>query len=179
MAFAAASTLIKIALVLAMIGFLLAVIGFATPYWMSYSGYDVHRRHVSVNSGLWRSCHEGYSYYSRRSTYIEQCYKAVGPGWFDATKTFVIFGLIAALAALVLFILYVFVPKTSDNKTVFILAMVACFAAAGCIILGIIIYGSKMDNLSWSFALCCIAGIIFGISGILLVVDMLKPVGHK
>ncbi|XP_060555712.1 uncharacterized protein LOC132716451 isoform X1 [Ruditapes philippinarum] len=174
MAFATASTLIKVVLVLAMIGFVLDVIGFATPYWMSYSGYDVHRRHVSVNGGLWRSCHEGYSYISRRSSYYDQCYKAAGPGWFEATQAFETLGFIAAIVALVLIVLYVFVPQTSGKKIVFILAMLACFAAAGCIILGIIIYGSKMDNLSWSFALCCIAGIIFGISGILLVVDMLK-----
>jgi len=47
--------------------------------------------------------------------------------------------------------------------------------SAGCILLGVIIYGSKMEhNLSWSFALCCIAGIIFAVDGLLLLVDSCK-----
>ena len=55
------------------------------------------------------------------------------------------------------------------------LIYVLVFISAGCIILGIIIYGAKVeDNLSWSFILCTIAGIIFGICGLLLVIDMLK-----
>ncbi|XP_060555718.1 uncharacterized protein LOC132716451 isoform X7 [Ruditapes philippinarum] len=140
--------LIKVTFILSIVGLLLDLIGFVTEYWSKY-GYS--------HSGLW-----SYSGYTNL------------PSWFEATQAFETLGFIAAIVALVLIVLYVFVPQTSGKKIVFILAMLACFAAAGCIILGIIIYGSKMDNLSWSFALCCIAGIIFGISGILLVVDMLK-----
>ncbi|XP_060555717.1 uncharacterized protein LOC132716451 isoform X6 [Ruditapes philippinarum] len=156
------SVFIKVSFCLAAAGFLLHIIGFATAYWISSSVGG-----VKSHQGLWRGCVSGNGY-SICSSGGDQ------PSWFEATQAFETLGFIAAIVALVLIVLYVFVPQTSGKKIVFILAMLACFAAAGCIILGIIIYGSKMDNLSWSFALCCIAGIIFGISGILLVVDMLK-----
>ncbi|XP_052212219.1 uncharacterized protein LOC127831284 [Dreissena polymorpha] len=95
--------------------------------------------------------------------------------WLKATQAFEVLGFIAAVVALILIILYIFVPATIGKRIVFILSILACFAAAGCILLGIIIFGSVIQyNLSWSFALCCIAGIIFAISGLLLVVDMCK-----
>jgi hypothetical protein len=50
-------------------------------------------------------------------------------GWFEATQAFETLGFIVAIFALVLIVLYVFVPQTSDKKIVFILAMLACFAA--------------------------------------------------
>ena len=50
-------------------------------------------------------------------------------GWFEATQAFETMGFIAAIVALVLIVLYVFVPQTSGKKIVFILAMLACFAA--------------------------------------------------
>jgi hypothetical protein len=50
-------------------------------------------------------------------------------GWFEATQAFETLGFIAAIVALVLIVLYVFVPQTSGKKIVFILAMLACFAA--------------------------------------------------
>lgn len=173
MAWGSAPTLLKVVFVLSLIAFVLDLIGFATAYWQSWDGRDRSGHFSEGNSGLWRHCWSGYSPIVRGQ--YSACGKAIGPSWFEATQAFETLGFIAAVVALVLIILYIFVPQTSGKKIVFILGMLACFAAAGCIILGIIIYGSKVeDNLSWSFALCTIAGIIFGVSGILLVVDMLK-----
>ncbi|XP_045181189.2 uncharacterized protein LOC123540326 isoform X3 [Mercenaria mercenaria] len=173
MAWGSAPTLLKVVLVLALIGFVLDLIGFATAYWRSWEGRDIYGHYAEGNEGLWRSCWSG-RHRGGRGTY-ETCGKTIGPSWFEATQAFETLGFIAAIVALVLIVLYIFVPQTSGKRIVFILGMVACFAAAGCIILGIIIYGSKVEtNLSWSFALCTIAGIIFGVSGILLIVDMLK-----
>ncbi|XP_053382970.1 uncharacterized protein LOC123540326 isoform X7 [Mercenaria mercenaria] len=139
--------LVKVSFIMTSVGFLFHLIGFASEYWQKYGRF---------HSGLWPN-----------SSNL--------PSWFEATQAFETLGFIAAIVALVLIVLYIFVPQTSGKRIVFILGMVACFAAAGCIILGIIIYGSKVEtNLSWSFALCTIAGIIFGVSGILLIVDMLK-----
>ncbi|XP_045181190.1 uncharacterized protein LOC123540326 isoform X4 [Mercenaria mercenaria] len=173
MALDSAPILLKVALVLLSIGFIIDIIGFATPYWQAYDGRDIFGHHSEVNSGLWRTCWTRYSRLTQDTR--EACGKTTGPSWFEATQAFETLGFIAAIVALVLIVLYIFVPQTSGKRIVFILGMVACFAAAGCIILGIIIYGSKVEtNLSWSFALCTIAGIIFGVSGILLIVDMLK-----
>lgn len=149
MGFNEASLLLKVGLVLMGLGLLLDLIGFVSDYW---SAADTV--YGTAHNGLWDV--------------------AYPPSWFEAVQAFETIGFIAAIASLVLVILYIFVPATAGKKIVFILSMLACFAAAGCIILGIIIYGAKMDNLSWSFVLCTIAGIIFGISGILLIVDMLK-----
>ncbi|XP_052236344.1 uncharacterized protein LOC127848086 isoform X5 [Dreissena polymorpha] len=144
--FQAASTALKATLILVIVGVVLQLIGFATSSWIAWYNWS---------AGLWSYANE--------------------PGWLKATQAFEVLGFIAAVVALILIILYIFVPATSGKRIVFILSILACFAAAGCILLGIIIYGSEVKhNLSWSFALCCIAGIIFAISGLLLVVDMCK-----
>ncbi|XP_052761373.1 uncharacterized protein LOC128204072 isoform X5 [Mya arenaria] len=157
--FNTASTMIKVVFILSILGVILQLVGFATPYWNNYP---------SSHRGLWKACHETF--------HGSQCGSYYGePGWLKATQAFETLGFIAAVAALILIVLYVFVPATSGKRIVFILSMVACFIAAGCILLGIIIYGTKMDyNLSWSFALCCIAGIIFAVAGLLLAIDFCK-----
>lgn len=169
-----ASCLSKLVLVFLIIAFLLHMIGFYTTYWSvkEYLSPLFPRLptllKVEEFEGLWKHC--------VITQYLANCENFKDHGsWFEATQAFETLGFIAAVVALVLIVLYIFVPQTSGKRIIFILGMIACFAAAGCIILGIIIYGSKVkDNLSWSFALCTIAGIIFGISGILLIIDMLK-----
>ncbi|XP_045181192.1 uncharacterized protein LOC123540326 isoform X6 [Mercenaria mercenaria] len=157
----------QISMGLTAIAFWCHLIGFFTTFW--YHGplatHEISTFVLKGYSGLWKGCEETGTL----------CFRPAGGSWFEATQAFETLGFIAAIVALVLIVLYIFVPQTSGKRIVFILGMVACFAAAGCIILGIIIYGSKVEtNLSWSFALCTIAGIIFGVSGILLIVDMLK-----
>lgn len=160
-----AQNLSKVIIVVFTLGMVLFVTGFATDYW---SDDDVTHR------GLWRRCTLGVCT-EGGFTDVFNVFKDDNLSWFEATQAFETLGFIAAVAALVLIVLYIFVPATSGKRIVFILCMLACFAAAGCIILGIIIYGAKVkDNLSWSYALCTIAGIIFGVSGILLIVDMLQ-----
>ncbi|KAL3887853.1 hypothetical protein ACJMK2_000242 [Sinanodonta woodiana] len=166
----------KIAFFLAILAFLLDMIGFYTPYWQSYQFMTNHLVWVTKFDGIWRFCTANMFKVWCRSYNYETTYSNYGTrSWFEATQAFETLGFIAALAALVLIVLYIFVPQTSGKRIIGILSMLACFAAAGCIMLGIIIYGSKVErNLSWSFALCCIAGIIFGVSGVLLLIDMLK-----
>ncbi|XP_045181191.2 uncharacterized protein LOC123540326 isoform X5 [Mercenaria mercenaria] len=153
--------LLKVGFAIVLIDVIVLCAGLFTPFWSRTDQIG------PGHEGLWAGC------------YKSECWNiydfAPLPSWFEATQAFETLGFIAAIVALVLIVLYIFVPQTSGKRIVFILGMVACFAAAGCIILGIIIYGSKVEtNLSWSFALCTIAGIIFGVSGILLIVDMLK-----
>ncbi|KAH3752762.1 uncharacterized protein LOC127848086 isoform X3 [Dreissena polymorpha] len=148
-----ASLFLKLSLLTIPLGAIVQGVGFTTEYWTKQ---DLGA-FGTLHGGLWTGGIKN------------------APGWLKATQAFEVLGFIAAVVALILIILYIFVPATSGKRIVFILSILACFAAAGCILLGIIIYGSEVKhNLSWSFALCCIAGIIFAISGLLLVVDMCK-----
>ncbi|KAK3592224.1 hypothetical protein CHS0354_020513 [Potamilus streckersoni] len=160
----AASALARGMLILFFAALVLFAIGFSTAYWQKFEiGL------LNVHWGLWRSCVGDIC----KDNSLPDASSDIS--WFEATQAFETLGFIAALAALVLIVLYIFVPQTSGKRIICILSMLACFAAAGCIMLGIIIYGSKVErNLSWSFALCCIAGIIFGVSGVLLLIDMVK-----
>ncbi|KAK3087285.1 hypothetical protein FSP39_004133, partial [Pinctada imbricata] len=93
---------------------------------------------------------------------------------FAAVRTFEAIGFLATLGAIFFLILYTCVPKTSGSKIVAILTTLALFGACGCIMIGVIIYGSNnnTDYLSWAFALSCVGGILFGVAGLLTVVSM-------
>ncbi|XP_052761372.1 lens fiber membrane intrinsic protein-like isoform X4 [Mya arenaria] len=160
------SSLLSKIIALACLGsFVVFVVGFSTSYWYKSS---------FTHGGLWQNCVLGVCSDYAITDSIKDIFKD-DLSWLKATQAFETLGFIAAVAALILIVLYVFVPATSGKRIVFILSMVACFIAAGCILLGIIIYGTKMDyNLSWSFALCCIAGIIFAVAGLLLAIDFCK-----
>ena len=152
---------VKISGLLVLGGIIVFAIGFATHFW-SYSevyGY--------ASEGLWFGCY--------KSDCREIFYYSPLPAWFIATLVLESLGLLAALLGTWLVGLYIFCSSTRQ-KNVFpcIVPMLACFAAAGTILLGIIIYGASVkDNLSWSFAFCTIGGIFYGTAGIFLMVAIL------
>lgn len=125
------------------------------------------------------------------------------PDWFESTRVFEAIGLIAAIVGLLFLVLYTCVSKTSGNKIVafltailtlgtgktfnwcirlishimivlFFLIALFFFITGGVIMLGVIIYGSKVDTdyLQWAFALTAASGCLYVISGILLFVSM-------
>lgn len=126
------------------------------------------------------------------------------PDWFESTRVFEAIGLIAAIVGLLFLVLYTCVSKTSGNKIVafltailtlgtgkafnwcirlishimikfcFFLSPYFFFITGGVIMLGVIIYGSKVDTdyLQWAFALTTASGCLYVISGILLFVSM-------
>lgn len=151
----------KISGLLVLSGFVLFVIGFGTHFW-SYSevyGY--------ATEGLWLGCYE---------SNCEVIFKyGPLPAWLIATQVFECMGAVAAIAAIGLVALYIFVPSTKGKRIVCILSALACFAAAGSILLGIIIYGATVQqNLSWSFAFCIIGAIFFGVASLLLIITTLQ-----
>lgn len=164
-----ASLFAKISFFVELVGFLFHMVAFYTNSWTVYTFMPMppHDFYVTRYIGLWKTCSANYAKYDCR--YFESL-----ASWFEAVQAFETLGFIAGIVALILIILYVFVPATSGKKIVSILSMLAAFAAAGCIILGIIIYGAKSHDLSWSFALCTIGGVLFGIAGLLLAIDMMK-----
>ncbi|KAJ8322217.1 hypothetical protein KUTeg_000688 [Tegillarca granosa] len=159
--FGSAPTLVKVFFILLIVGILFHIVGFATPYWSDDDYYS--------HNGLWRSCYYRHVYHG------QQCFKTnFSASWFEATQAFQVIGLVAAFIGLILVILFIFVTQTSNNRTVYIIGMVAVLVAAGCTILSIIIFGSKVSALSWSFALAVIGGILYGVAGLLMLINMLK-----
>ncbi|CAG2238760.1 unnamed protein product [Mytilus edulis] len=92
--------------------------------------------------------------------------------WFEATQALETLGLFAAFLALVFLVLFIFHPQSTSNKAIFIIGMVSTFVAAGFTVLGIVIYGAKNRDLSWSYGLTVIAGAMYTGSGILMVLHL-------
>ncbi|XP_041360855.1 uncharacterized protein LOC121377062 isoform X1 [Gigantopelta aegis] len=156
--FSSLSGYAKGSLVLILLGCLLDVIGFGSPYWISAPGQ---------HQGLWKLC------------ISDICYDLLNarqylPGWLRATQFFETVGLILIGAAGILLILTILVQMFRDKKIFPILNAILCFAAAGCIFVGVIIYGTQdgfSSYLSWAFALCIVGGILVGVAGVLLIVS--------
>lgn len=148
--------------ILTAVAFLFQIIGFASPYWTKVDDNN--------HSGLWYTCLQ-----LRTATKsISGCgtikYK---PGWFEATQAFETLGFLALLAALVMILVKRFVMKESMIPVIIRLALQ--IGAGGCILLGVIIYGSKQvssDYYGFAFILCIIAAIISLVSGVFTVLDL-------
>ncbi|XP_063419238.1 uncharacterized protein LOC134702075 [Mytilus trossulus] len=145
-------TLIRTFFFVFVVGFTFHVLGFGTPYW-SVDKYS--------SKGLWNNCY----------TFI--CLSNCSDlAWFEATQALETLGLFAAFLALVFLVLFIFHPQSSSNKAIFIIGMVSTFVAAGFTVLGIVIYGAKNRDLSWSYGLTVIAGAMYTGSGILMVLHL-------
>ncbi|XP_041360856.1 uncharacterized protein LOC121377062 isoform X2 [Gigantopelta aegis] len=152
------SVFVKVCLILIPLGALLHLIGFASPYWFSV---------LIIHSGIWRVCNTN----GKCADYLDSSNL---PGWLRATQFFETVGLILIGAAGILLILTILVQMFRDKKIFPILNAILCFAAAGCIFVGVIIYGTQdgfSSYLSWAFALCIVGGILVGVAGVLLIVS--------
>ncbi|XP_033727179.1 lens fiber membrane intrinsic protein-like isoform X1 [Pecten maximus] len=156
--FSRAPLLLKIAIGIACVGWFLHLLGFATPYWSTAKYFSIFG--IDIHFGLWYYCAgkecDGYGKVQ---------------SWLEAAQAFAILGFLAGLAAIVLAILYVFVEQL--RKDIFyIVAAVGNLAAAGCIFLAVVIFGSKITNgLSWSFGLSIVGMIFHGVAGVLMGVN--------
>ncbi|XP_025091382.1 uncharacterized protein LOC112562362 isoform X1 [Pomacea canaliculata] len=171
---ASIATPLIVAFVLLGIGLLLHIIGFAVPQWHDQEWMTSERYLVRVTYGLWRYC---YNSWHRRSMDPEVCTSIVDSqydrGYTRATQFFETVGLIAAIASIVLLLLGVCVATCRDRRILPILSGICSIAAAGCILLGTVIFGAndaEEDHLSWAFALCIVGGIFFGVAGVLIIV---------
>jgi hypothetical protein len=61
------SVYFKVAFALITVGLVLQVVGFAFPYWFSYS---------RINGGLWQTCSDSYERLN-----LERCQKNYGKSW--------------------------------------------------------------------------------------------------
>lgn len=156
--FGDAPGVVKVAFVCIFLGFVLNIVGFALPYWTSsFLGHQ----------GLWQYCFgDGIG---------DNCYKHnILSDWFESVRTFEAIGFIASIVTVLFVILYVCVSKTSGSKIVAILSSLLSIGTAGVVLLGIFIYLGKMDldYISWALGLSVAGGILFGLSGILLIISI-------
>ncbi|XP_071080353.1 uncharacterized protein [Haliotis cracherodii] len=157
MGFREASKFSRIAFGLAVGGFLTDIIGFPTPYWISGVGFS---------QGLFQTCT------------ILGCIKNPSElllGWGKAVIAMEILGFLACLGCVVLMVLYVHVKN--DQKILQTAATGLAFAAAGFILIGVIIYGSELSGASfgWSFGMTIVSGLFHIGVGVLNVMDKLSP----
>ncbi|XP_071080261.1 uncharacterized protein [Haliotis cracherodii] len=159
MGFSEASVLSKVGLGLAGAALLFDVIGFATDYWMSLSAGS-----LVANFGLFKTCN-GASCSSLDSSGVE---------WLTGTKALVILQFLLGLGSLAVIIVYLFFK--TDQQLFKMVAFILAFAAAGFTIIGIIVFAAKATemykifDLSWSFALTIIGGLLYGGTGIVLLI---------
>ncbi|KAK2191439.1 hypothetical protein NP493_53g13006 [Ridgeia piscesae] len=126
----------------------LYVIGFSTTAW-SITGHSYR--------GLWLSC----SCYSQNR--VED--------WFRAVQAMITIGLIGLLLGMILVCVYMCVHTISKNTTIIALVVI-CFLSAIFMLIGFVIYGTKADDLSWSFIVTVIASILCLLAGILSILQM-------
>ncbi|KAL5014058.1 hypothetical protein ScPMuIL_008328 [Solemya velum] len=113
MGFGETTTVVKVALVCACVGLLLHIVGLATSSWFVWGPY---------NSGIWFDCG------SYCADYIQ------------ATRAFGIIGCLVGFATICLILFGIF--RTS-SKVMQILGFLIAGGAAACIMLCVIIFGSK------------------------------------
>lgn len=127
---------------------ILYVIGFSTTAWAINRSY---------HTGLWESCTCGSSSYNY--------------DWFRATQAMITIGLVGLLIAFILICLYMCVHSISKNTTIIALVIV-CFVSVLFMVIGFCIFGAKMNNLNWSFAVTVIASIFTLVAGVLGIIQM-------
>lgn len=142
------SVLLKVALGLLIGAAVCQLLGFACPYWVSWSGFHY---------GLWQSC-------------TTRCYDTYGGGAMGAVRAFETIAFILLVIILILLLVHI---CASPNLQLVLVSAICAFVAAGLIILGILIFviDQNRSHLSWAFVLCIIAAILAVIGGILLIVD--------
>ncbi|XP_061178651.1 uncharacterized protein LOC133187306 [Saccostrea echinata] len=149
---------LKISCVLVIAAFVINLIAFSVPYWFELKKY---------HEGLWSICigSECTDYSLKNLT-----------SWFEASRMFAVFGFIGSIATIVLLVLYIFVEKLSIY-IVYIAAVVTCFVTGGFILLLVLIYGAFLNNLSWGWAFCVVAFLLYTVAGVLLIVNFLRKDG--
>ncbi|XP_046342989.1 uncharacterized protein LOC124123847 [Haliotis rufescens] len=161
MGFSEASVLSKVGLGLAGAALLFDVIGFATDSWMTGSLNSGFIGSIDLSMGLFKRCAAAV------------CVSMdTDEDWLKGTKALVILGFLLGLGSLAVIIVYLFFK--TDQMLFKTVGLALSFAAAGFTIIGIIVFAAKGTeeyktmNLSWSFALTIIGGLLYCATGIVL-----------
>lgn len=165
------STWLKIALVVLSLGVILFVVGFATEAWMVAPYYHHHPRYnVAYSHGLWkfRICDSYNRCSPARYGNVEDFHKA--------TQAMECLGLIAVLLALLLLILYCFVDSCRRREAL-LAATFFIFASVVFIVIGIIVFATKMEErgyeVGWSMGVTIAGAILIFISGVFCILQIM------
>lgn len=179
---------VKIAFVVLAVGLIIFLVGFGSPYWYYREIYQspYGRRGMYMEGeehmGLWKYCHDFYSWARNRQSakvHVQSCGNLLGTAEtrlndeLRATQFFETAGFLAILPAILLLVLSVFIDSCKERRILPILSAVFALLSAGCIIIGAIIFGATdlfKDYLSWAFALSIVGGVLFGVSGVLIII---------
>ncbi|XP_048259673.1 uncharacterized protein LOC124123853 isoform X4 [Haliotis rufescens] len=153
MGFREASKFTRIAFGLAVGGFLTDIIGFPSPYWVVGP---------LSSQGLFQGCALGECVSLPMDLML---------GWEKAVMAMEVLGFLACLGCFVLMVLYAHVKN--DQTILQTMAIGLAFAAAGLILLGVIIYGAKLSGVTfgWSFGMTIVSGLFLIGVGALNIVD--------
>ncbi|XP_025091383.1 uncharacterized protein LOC112562362 isoform X2 [Pomacea canaliculata] len=165
--------MIQVAFVCMCLGFLFHLIAFTAPHWRRSYNVTASNASANISYGIWRQCLLPRFRLQRGTSDEDRCGPFPLTGYTRATQFFETVGLIAAIASIVLLLLGVCVATCRDRRILPILSGICSIAAAGCILLGTVIFGAndaEEDHLSWAFALCIVGGIFFGVAGVLIIV---------
>ncbi|CAG2227790.1 unnamed protein product [Mytilus edulis] len=137
---------IKIVFLSTIIAFCSLILGFATPVWVSASGA------IPIQ------------FIDREGTHTGSV------GFLVASRVFACFSLIASFVGIAMVFWFACVSKT-DNGRLLMLSMIMSFVTGALIIITVAIFGGEVkSHLSFSFAMMCIAAIVYTVNGVLFLV---------
>ncbi|VDI57965.1 Hypothetical predicted protein [Mytilus galloprovincialis] len=145
--------------IVAIVSFVLQLIGFATPYWMY-----AKRGNIASHYGLWQTC---FPTCGKFDCGVIECSSAL-----KGTQALETLAFIILLAAVVLVAVQLFVINDKDilKKA----GALCCIVAGVFALIGVIVYatqnGVQTSNLHFSFAFCIIAAVGGFVAGVFLVI---------
>ncbi|XP_076098315.1 voltage-dependent calcium channel gamma-5 subunit-like [Mytilus galloprovincialis] len=167
----------KVAFILLFIATLFTCISYTTTEWV-YDDIGADALHY----GLWRIC--GEAELPGACSHID----GWANDWYGVVQAFVTFGFFGILISFFLVVLYIFVGKCQKNGEVAIAVAIICIATGVFYLIGIIIFGAKVNDkwvenavtdykFGYSFALSIIAFLLEIVAGVMMLVEGKGGVG--
>lgn len=166
--------IIKIVFMSTVSAFCSTILGFATPVWIS-TKIDIHL--FSLNGyvgkgtvnylGIWQACGGVGDIVGCINTSFKDL-----PAFYVATRVFACFGLISTFITTALVFWYSCISKGETGRAL-IGSMFSSFISGGLLAITVAIFGAEVGKyitLSFSFAMMCIASILYVVNGVLFLV---------
>ncbi|CAC5425566.1 CACNG5 [Mytilus coruscus] len=170
--FKGASIFCKVAFILLLIATLFTCISYTTTDWV-YNDLGA----APLHWGLWRICGE-------TEVPVTGCESIDGwaNDWYGVVQAFVTFGFFGILVSFFLVVLYIFVGKCQKNGEVAIAVAIICIATGVFYLIGIIIFGAKVNDkwvedaatdykFGYLFTLSIIAFLLEIVAGVLMIME--------
>ncbi|KAK7104042.1 epithelial membrane protein 1-like [Littorina saxatilis] len=170
MGFKSSSTFIKVSLFLCISAFVFTCIGIFSPSWLMNEA-------LKIQVGVFYKCVDGDCSGGDSSE---------SQTWQKAVAAMEILGILLAVPCLIFVVLFIFVPVTSGKTWVKVTTLSLAYGAGVLILIGVIVCVAKKDDfpelapgyrlsfdVSWSFAMTIIAGMLYLSTGVFFTLDMI------